>query len=257
MLSLLLGLGLTLAVCASAFGAEVPLPPGRPADAGGPPPVVRPNADDNAALRAQVLASRRLVGEVLPPIAEAGGCGIAAPLRLDAILLKDGAKVVLSPPVVMRASLASAVADWVRDDLAPAVAKGDRLAAIGGTGGYECRSRNRVFGAKLSEHAIGNALDLGALRTERGEIFLVASPGDTDEQRSFFAAMKKTACLRFTTVLGPGADAAHAFHLHVDLEARRNGMRLCQWTLAAMSPGQETKPRIAKSSTPKSRQAIR
>jgi hypothetical protein len=43
--------------------------------------------------------------------------------------------------------------------------------------------------------------------------------------------MKKTACLRFSTVLGPGADAFHAQHLHVDLAVRRNGLHLCQWTL--------------------------
>jgi hypothetical protein len=30
-------------------------------------------------------------------------------------------------------------------------------------------------------------------------------------------------------VLGPGADPAHEFHLHVDLAERRNGYRLCQW----------------------------
>jgi hypothetical protein len=35
---------------------------------------------------------------------------------------------------------------------------------------------------------------------------------------------------RFTTVLGPGADRAHEFHLHVDLAERRNGYRLCQWS---------------------------
>jgi hypothetical protein len=213
------------------FGAPIAPAPAAPAQAEPAPP--SPTPRDNEALRTQVLASGHVNGEALPPIAGESGCGIEAPLRLEAIVLSDGAKVALSPPTVMRASLAAAVADWVRDDLAPGVAKGDRLAGIGGTGGYECRGRNRVFGAKLSEHAIGNALDLGALRTERGEVFLVASPGNTDEQRSFFALMKRTACLRFATVLGPGADAAHAFHLHVDLEARRNGMRLCEWNVPA------------------------
>jgi len=168
---------MSIGVIASAFtsaGAaqrSVPLPPIRPPDLVRPSPnttLSQPTADDNDTLRAQVLASRRVIGQALPPIIDKGGCVIAAPLRLDAIILADGAKVTLSPSVIMRASLASAVADWVRDDLAPAIAKGDRLASIEGAGAYECRSRDSVAGAKLSEHAIGNALDLHALRTEHG-----------------------------------------------------------------------------------------
>lgn len=158
---------------------------------------------------------------------------IAAPLRLDAILLADGGKVVLLPAVVVRASLASVVADWVREDLAPGITKGDRLAAIEGAGGYECRGRNRIAGAKLSEHAFGDALDLEGFRTERGALFAVAAPDGTDTARAFLALVKKTACQRFSTVLGPGSDAFHAQHLHVDLETRRNGAHLCQWTLNA------------------------
>lgn len=194
--------------------------------------VPQPTPDDNDTLRADVLASHRVAGEALPPLNDKGGCGIDAPLRLDAILLAGGTKVTLSPPVILRASLASAVADWVRDDLAPAIAKGDRLASIEGTGGYECRSRDSMAGTKLSEHAIGNALDLHALRTEKGELFVIApSKDDPDDIRFFRALMKKTACLRFFTVLGPGADLYHQEHLHIDLAVRPHGYRLCQWTL--------------------------
>jgi hypothetical protein len=213
----------------------VPLPPPRPADlvaATAETIAPQPTPADNDTLRAQVLASHRVIGEALPPISDKGGCGIAAPLQLEAIVLVDGMKVTLAPEVILRASLASAVADWVRDDLAPAIAEGDRLASIEGTGGYECRSRDSVAGAKLSEHAIGNALDLHALRTKQGKLFVIApSTDDGDDLKAFRALMKKTACLRFSTVLGPGADAFHTQHLHVDLAVRRNGLHLCQWTL--------------------------
>jgi hypothetical protein len=37
--------------------------------------------------------------------------------------------------------------------------------------------------------------------------------------------------MHFTTVLGPGSDAAHAHHLHVDLARRRGGYRMCQWNM--------------------------
>jgi len=227
---------------ASAVAAQetVPLPPSRPPDLATPAPtpapettVSQPTPDDNDTLRAQVIASRRVVGEALAPVIDKVGCGIAAPLRLEAIMLTDGPKVMISPPVIMRASLASAVADWVRDDLAPAIAaKGDRLVTIEGAGGYACRSRDSIPGAKLSEHATGNALDLHALRTEHGKVFaIVVSSTDPDDVRSFRALMKKTACLRFSTVLGPGADLYHEAHLHIDLAVRRNGMHLCQWTV--------------------------
>jgi hypothetical protein len=240
-----------IAVCAAA-AAQVPLPPVRPPDLTAPAPVqqpapataappattaVQPNPADNDMLRTQVLASGRLIGEALPPISDKGGCMIAAPVRLDAILLADGAKVLLLPAVVMRASLASAVADWVREDLSAAVAKGDRLASIEGVGAYECRNRDSVVGAKLSEHALGNALDLHALRTEHGKLFVIApAKDDTDDVLAFRALMKKTACARFSTVLGPGSDAFHALHLHVDLAVRRNGMHLCQWDAEPPAP---------------------
>jgi hypothetical protein len=225
--------GVCAIACTSAVAAD-PLPPKRPADlaAPAPPTVAQANAEDNDTLRTQVLASRRIIGEALAPIDDKGGCIIAAPLRVDAVVLANNAKVVLSPAVIMRASLASVVADWVREDLASAIAKGDRLISIEGAGGYECRSRDRIAGAKLSEHATGNALDLHALRTANGKFFVIAaSKEDSDEVKAFRALVKKTACKRFATVLGPGADRFHAEHLHVDLAVRRNGMHLCQWTI--------------------------
>jgi len=226
----------------SAYGAtapkNIPLPPPRPPEFVAPAPdipspvnpAVIPTPSDNDALRTQVLASGRIIGESLAPIVDPGGCGIAAPLRLDAIVLPDGAKVVLSSAAIMRASLASAIADWVREDLAPAVAgSGDRLAKIDGVGAYECRGRNRVVGAKLSEHAKGNALDLQGFTTMHGRSFAIAASNSVESQ-SFLSLMKTTACARFMTVLGPGSDSFHEQHLHLDLTERHNGAHMCQWT---------------------------
>ncbi|TIQ63130.1 MAG: extensin family protein, partial [Mesorhizobium sp.] len=36
------------------------------------------------------------------------------------------------------------------------------------------------------------------------------------------------ACGPFKTVLGPGSDADHSLHLHLDLAPRRNGGTFCQ-----------------------------
>src|SRR5579872_7299503 len=228
---------LGLADTGHAFDAP-PLPPPRPPDLAAPAPDLKPSPpaespNDNAMLRGQVLAAGKIVGKSLPSVAGSGGCGIAAPIELDAVVLSGGAKVAIVPPVVLRASLAGAVADWLREDLAPAIAvDGDKLALIEGAGAYECRDRNRLASGKLSEHAIGNALDMHELVTAKGKhISIPVQAGEPDGENMFRALMKKTACTRFMTVLGPGADSFHAEHLHVDLEARHSGAHLCQWNL--------------------------
>jgi hypothetical protein len=55
---------------------------------------------------------------------------------------------------------------------------------------------------------------------------------DPKAPQFLFAEMRVSACKRFTTVLAPGADKAHANHLHVDLAKRRGGYRMCQWPYA-------------------------
>ncbi|MHB8883816.1 MAG: extensin-like domain-containing protein [Methylovirgula sp.] len=220
---------------------SVPLPPPRPPDLVAPKqlptvqPRIAPTRDDNDALRAHVLASGHVLAESLPPIADKDGCGIDAPLRLDAVLLANGAKVAISPPAILRASLASALADWIRDDLTPAAApSGDQLAKLAGVGAYVCRDRDGKAGAKLSEHAKGNALDFLAFVTKRGTRYAVAASATAQPAQAvaFWTLMKTTACRRFTTVLGPGSDRYHSQHLHLDLEARHHDTHLCEWSLS-------------------------
>lgn len=195
------------------------------------------SANDNVEKRTALLAKGDMIADSLPAIAGTGQCGIAAPVLLKAVVLSSGAKVTIVPPATLRASLAATVAEWVRDDLEPAlVADGDKLTSIEGTGGYECRDRNRLASGKLSEHAIGNALDMRELVTAKGlHISVIPDTSDDPGIQTFRAAMKKSACTRFMTVLGPGADIFHAAHLHVDLEARHSGAHLCQWDMQFMA----------------------
>ena len=82
---------------------------------------------------------------------------------------------------------------------------------------------------KLSEHAFGNAIDIMAFGFKDGSQIKVA-PREREGSReeSFQDAVRATACLHFTTVLGPGSDDAHSNHLHLDVIARSGGFRLCQ-----------------------------
>jgi hypothetical protein len=56
---------------------------------------------------------------------------------------------------------------------------------------------------------------------------VLAAPEGTPEA-NFLGAVRSRACDFFRTVLGPGSDAAHANHLHLDERQRNAGHRLCQ-----------------------------
>ena len=53
----------------------------------------------------------------------------------------------------------------MRDEVAPAVAKaGPPIRALDNYASYDCRGRNRVASAKMSEHGYANALDVRGFR---------------------------------------------------------------------------------------------
>ncbi|MDJ1157734.1 extensin family protein [Chelatococcus sp. SYSU_G07232] len=177
----------------------------------------------------RLLPDARVVARRLEPMGYGSGCGIPDPVQLEAVVLDDGRRVPIEPAPVMRCALAAAVADWARQDLAAIAAKaGAPLTRIANAAAYDCRGRNRVNGAKLSEHGRGNAIDIRSLTLADGRVLGIAPRG---LPAGIAVAWRESACARFTTVLGPGSDGYHEEHLHVDLAARRNGLRLCRWTL--------------------------
>ncbi len=216
-----------------------PLPPVRPRDLPAPPPEAsgpspqspppEPAPADAAGQQAcaALLAGGHVVARPVPAVTGPAGCGMAAPVELSAVLLPSGGRVDLRPPAEVACPVAAALADWVRDDLAPAFAAAGRsLRALSGTSGYACRPRDGLAGAKLSEHATGNAVDVGGFETADGGTVAVDDPGPAS---ILLTEVRQTACARFTTVLGPGSDSYHLHHMHVDLRTRRDGYRICQW----------------------------
>jgi hypothetical protein len=175
------------------------------------------------------LSEGRAVFKPLGSLGGPGGCGGPDIVRLERIILTDRAEVAIEPPATLRCEMAEAVVSFVRQDLAPAAAAmGSALTAIENFDSYECRGRNRVAGAKLSEHGLGNALDIRSVRLTDGR---VVRPADAAAPSEFRVAMKAAVCSRFTTVLGPGSDGYHEDHIHIDRMERRGGYRLCQWDL--------------------------
>ena len=169
---------------------------------------------------------------VFKPLGEFGGpagCGGPDVVQLERIVLTDDTDVLIEPPATLRCETAQAVVSLVRQDLAPAAAAmGSTLRAIENFDSYDCRGRNRVAGAKLSEHGLANALDIRSVRLEDGR---VVRPADQAAPLQFRLAMKAAVCRRFTTVLGPGSDGYHEDHIHIDRSEWRGGYRLCQWDL--------------------------
>jgi hypothetical protein len=141
---------------------------------------------------------------------------------------------MLMPAPTLRCSMAEAVADWVREEVAAAAADlGAPLKSIENFDSYDCRGRNRVVGAKMSEHGRANALDVRSVKLANGKDFHLTEPA---VPREFRERMRQTACARFKTVLGPGSDGYHEDHIHLDLAERHNDYRMCQWDVR--EPGQ-------------------
>jgi hypothetical protein len=210
------------AVPASA-APDIPIPQPRPAAAAAPAEAGPPSP---SACVARLTADIAVI-EALPPVTGADGCGIEDPVRLSAVLTKEKKHIPVSPPVMLGCAMAEALARWLREDVVNiASTLGAPLSGLSSGQGYQCRGRNGIAGAPMSQHGRGNAMDLRAILLASGTS---ANPTDTALPKEFRERIKASACARFTTVLGPGSDGHHEIYLHLDIAERRSGHRLCQW----------------------------
>ncbi len=169
------------------------------------------------------------VAPSIPDIHGPGGCGGEDLVRLEAVVLPDKSHVAVKPAAILRCTMATAIADWVRTDMEPiAAGMGTKISDLDNFDSFECRGRNRVVGAKLSEHGRANALDVRALKFVNGQSLSLTDRAASRELRE---TVLHSVCTRFTTVLGPGSDWYHEDHIHLDLMERRNGYRICQWNV--------------------------
>jgi hypothetical protein len=190
--------------------------------------------------------------EPLPSRTGPNGCGAADLVRLDSILMPDRTSVALNPAPQIRCSMAEQVAEWVREDVGPAaIDLGAPLLSITDNDAYDCRPRNGIKGAQLSEHGKGNALDITAIRLRNGGVFNLT---DQLVTKLFRERIRVAACGRFMTVLGPGSDGYHNDHVHLDMAERTRKVRVCQWnireTVMARTEPQPPLPAIVASAPP-------
>jgi hypothetical protein len=152
------------------------------------------------------------------PIDGPGICGLEQPFRVSA--LAEGT-VALNSTYTLGCPMIAAMDEWLRDVVQPvAMARfGQPVAQVDSMGTYSCRSIDNQRGARLSEHAFGNALDVGGFRLADGRsISVVKAWNRGDEQeKAFLREVQAGACNIFTTVLAPGSDTFHYNHIHLDL----------------------------------------
>jgi hypothetical protein len=145
-----------------------------------------------------------------------GTCGLEYPLKVSAF---ESGAVAVGPDATLGCPITDAVEGWLQDSIQPAAIAwfGEPVVALKQISDYSCRTRNNVHGAKLSEHAFGNALDVAGFVFASGRVVTVRKGwrGDADEQ-GFLREVAATGCQRFATFLGPGA-RYHGDHFHVDL----------------------------------------
>lgn len=173
------------------------------------------------------LEERDVEFEILPPRIDLPPCGVTRPIRVTRL----SSKTEISGSPVLNCAMVLALDNWVDSGVSAAASNllNDAIATIEVSTTYQCRRRNNAGSGKFSEHAFGNGIDVLAFESASGLSLPVQPHSDGDEEAARFqAAIRSSACEHFTTVLGPGSNAAHANHFHLDLAIRRGGYRLCE-----------------------------
>ncbi len=214
--------GVWLALYAVSQAGNMP----KPRPGGAAAPVVRSDRAGPAMPTPEAVCRERLANfgvtfNRLPAIREDSGCVVAAPLAIHTI----APGVAIKPRTRINCRLAETLRLWVAGSVVPDARRylGTELVAIRQNATYVCRTRNGVSGARMSEHAFGNAIDIRAFHFADGSVVEVGPVSDpAAPQARFLSAIRKAACGPFGTVLGPGADAHHEDHFHLDLATRRH-----------------------------------
>lgn len=170
-------------------------------------------ADADGLKRSGLVAES--IGEVVGP----GRCGIANAYRVS-----QAGGIHLSPAARMSRKTANRLDFWVREHAVPIVGKrGGGLVGIKVAAHYACRTRNSRPGARLSEHAKGNAIDISAFFLADGTRIEVLSGWNDRKDGKLLRRLHASACGPFGTVLGPDSDRFHRDHFHFDLADYRRG----------------------------------
>ncbi len=198
------------------------------------------NYEERAPWRAQAeeqCVAQRLVqaSAYVEPVTEINGnysCGMNHPFK---ILAASEGLVSMKPQATLGCPMTVAFNRWLSEIAQPAAQAwfGEAIVEVRQLSSYSCR---RIGGSgSMSEHGFGNALDVAGFTFASGRIVTVKHGWNgAPEERGFLRQVHAGGCEVFTTVLGPGYNAAHADHFHFDLARRSNVV--CRPTPQLISP---------------------
>jgi hypothetical protein len=159
------------------------------------------------------LAAQGAVFERMNDRTGPNGCRLRDAVRLTR------STVALDQPVQFNCETARHLLRFERDVVQPAAQRhfGQPLARIRHFGGYACRGR--ADGARqLSEHALGNAIDIAGFDLGDGTQITVGRHwNDPGPRGAFLKDVARGACTVFHLVLTPRTDALHRSHFHLDI----------------------------------------
>jgi hypothetical protein len=170
----------------------------------------------------QCLSKLSAQQAVFTPIEDryySSACSTLGSVKLAA-LNTDDATVTVTGLGPATCAVATPFAAWARFgvDRAAQQILGSRLVRIETFGSYSCRN---VAGTnRRSGHASANAIDVSGFVLGDGRRITVLAnwDGGTPAERRFLRVVHDSACKRFGTTLGPGYNAAHANHLHLEAD---------------------------------------
>lgn len=160
-----------------------------------------------------------LIGVNLPSINGNGSCGIDNPVQVHFV---SGVKLTAQP--ILNCNTARTLREWVDEAAQPSVSRlRARISDMRVVASYACRTRNSQSGAKLSEHAKGNAIDIAGFTLDNGQVISVLEHWRSTKYGPALRRMYSKACGTFGTTLGPDADRYHQDHMHFDTASYRGG----------------------------------
>jgi hypothetical protein len=212
-------------------GSRAPLPAGRKPSVYDAPPI-DDDDEDAPALNgrgAPPPSQRQRVQTEPPPVRSVPSrAPVSVPLGRNAVAAVG--PVEIKPAATLACPIVSALDRWITEAVQPAAQRWFRqpVIEIKQISAYSCRGMNGQPGARISEHAFGNALDIASFTLADGRKITVKNGWrGSPEEQGFLRDVQGAACDSFNTVLAPGSNRFHYDHIHVDLMRRGSGHKIC------------------------------
>jgi hypothetical protein len=148
--------------------------------------------------------------------------GVDAPqpwCRVDTAVKVARIAAGLDKPATMSCALAARLDQFEREVVQPLAREelGRRVVRTNHLGSFSCRPRNGR-GDRLSQHALGRAIDIAGFRLADGSTISIAQDwAGSGAKPRFLRQLARRACQYFSVVLTPDSDADHHNHIHLDL----------------------------------------